>query len=528
MKSVSVVVSLAAFAAILIGAPPGFAQQSSPEARPVTEEVRVNVVNVDVFVTGRHDTPVLDLRPDEFELREDGRVVALTNFLGPAAAPAASVAGPGAPAGSGAAPLSEEEPQHTFVVLVDRLNLSVLTRHLVLARLEGFVAERMRRGDRVLVLGFDRSLRHETPLTDDAVLVASALRKVQREVGEDEISRGRRDHLAADSGGPGPGGRPFGRSPGTPTGADPAMAPEERDYLERSLRVALGRVFDSLSGMPGRKTLLYVGEGLPDVGASSWLRGELREIEAVRTRADTRDLTRRANAGLVTVFAINVGGATGLQNYSLEMLTGGTGGQRLFNPDMLERMEARLETAYSLGYAPAHFGDGAYHRLSVRVHRAGVRARCREGYLDKTVEQRQADRTTAALLSGGNANPLRARVGLGVAVPQGEAAAMVPLTVRIPATSLVLLPRGAGYEGAVSLTIVVAGSDGTPSYAHREVFPVRVPAGDVAGFLEQDTSFTFSLLVRPGDTSLSITARDEIAQTESVVVTKFVASPGKA
>src|SRR4030042_4486961 len=150
-------------------------------------------------------------------------------------------------------------------------------------------------------------------------------------------------------------------------------------------------------------------------------------------------------------------------------------------------MAAELDTYYSLGYSPDHFGDGKYHRLSIKVRRAGVSVRCREGYLDKTTEQRQADRTPAALLAGGNANPLGARVELGTPQRQGRKKMAVPLTVAIPAADLVLLEAGEFHEGKVSITIAVSQHDGRTSDGHRGTFPIKVPSRLVDGFLKQDT-----------------------------------------
>ena len=58
-----------------------------------------------------------------------------------------------------------------------------------------------------------------------------------------------------------------------------------------------------------------------------------------------------------------------------------TGGQAILGTNAvlpaLDRVAEDLSTYYSLGYQPAHNGDGRYHKLVVKVLRKGVRVRNR-------------------------------------------------------------------------------------------------------------------------------------------------------
>jgi VWFA-related protein len=536
----------------LLAALPVFGKQPAAPPRQVTEAVQVHVVNVEVFVTRADGQPVFDLKPDEFELREDGVVVPLTNFLGPtqplvAKAPQAR---PGGSATAEIAPPSEEEQQRTLVVFVDDLNLTVSARKPVLDRLGQFLTERLQEGYRVILFSFSRSLRRLTPLTRDSSQITAALGVLKRTAFEGMMLQAQRDSILRDM------GRPVAQESGEIGDAareaildSTRSGASETTVLERSLLEALTTLVDSLSGVPGRKVVLFVSQGIPtnpnadlfvEFGARfAGGQGQSLLSPENRLRHPVQVVALHANASRITFYTINAGSEEGFgisaqvqapnastlgtndvinRDESLSELTTGTGGRKLFNADALEGMAAELDTYYSLGYSPDHFGDGRYHRLSVKVKRAGVSVRCREGYLDKTPEQRQADRTTAALLAGGNANPLGARVELGTPQRQGRKKITVPLTVTIPAAVLVLLEAGEFHEGKVSITIAVAKHDGRTSDVHRETFPIKVPSRLVAGFLGQETSFDFTVLVETGDTSVSVTARDDVAQVESVVV----------
>jgi VWFA-related protein len=543
----SLAISMAVFAPLA-----GFAQQPAPAPAPVTEAVQVHVVNVDVVATGKDGKPVLDLNPDEFELYEDGHLVGLTNFLAPEKAPQ-SGAVTEASSPPQIAPISEEAQQRTLIVFVDDLNLTRLTRTLVLERLGRFMDEQLSNGYREVLLAFDMSLRHLTPITSDGSAVASGVKSLRKRVNEGQMIRIQRDRLLADlGGGAAVGGGRMQDVARQGLVDDSAMFQLEQYNLERRLLDSLLEVVDSFSGMPGRKALLFVSEGIPQEPAGAlFAEAGARFGGGVAppsdgTAQDIRTLcekvARRANAGRITFYTVSVpppGGPVSAENrgmslvnvqaldsfdreQSLTEFTAATGGQKLFNADMLARMSSDLEASYSLGYSPSHFGDGKYHALSVKVTRTGVSVRCREGYLDKTAVQRQADRTMAALLAGGNANPLDARLELGTAKAQGRKKLSVPLTVTIPAANLTLLPAGGLEEGKVTITIAVAKFNGRPSEVHRQSFPIKVPAAALAGFLKQNTTFEFSLLVQPGDSKVSVTARDEAAQVDSVVVADLV------
>ena len=541
---------------VLAGAP----QQDNPARKPVIEAVRVNVVNVEVSVTGGDGRPVYDMRPEEFELREDGTVVALTNFLAPTPPAAALLAPrPGAPSPVAAAPAQSEERGRTLVVFVDDLDLIPRTRKPVLDRLRRFLAERTAEGYRVVILSFNRTLQQHTPLTSEPKLLTAALDKLEHAAFEGLMVKAKRETLLRDM------GRPIAREGGEMGDANRQMLAtqagffaEEQALLTRRLLDSLTKIVDSLAGVPGRKAVLFVSDGISlapgaDVQGEAASLGQGGQADDNMTtsawlRRRLQTIVERANASRITFYTINGGSSSGrdasaeIQNYtntdvdgadffsrdpSLSELTVGTGGLKLPNPDALPAMVADLEALYSLGYSPSHFGDGRYHRLDLRVNRAGVTLRYREGYLDKTPQERQADVTTAALFAGGNSNPLEARVQFGAPEKHGHGKVRVPLTVFLPARDLVLLENGEMREGQVSFTIAAAKAGGRRSEVARQTFPIRVPAQAAAAILGHDVSFEFSLLLEPGDATISVMARDDTSHVESVVVANVSATPAK-
>src|SRR5947209_14433477 len=139
----------------------------SPES--FFESIDINVVNVEVYVTDKHGRPVPGLTRSDFELREDGKPVELTNFYagetpgGPgtaAAPPAAAPAGPAAAAPAaeappGVAPGVPDEQRLNLAVFVDNLNLTPGARNRVLGSLKRFFGSRLSPHDRVVLASYD-------------------------------------------------------------------------------------------------------------------------------------------------------------------------------------------------------------------------------------------------------------------------------------------------------------------------------------------------------------------------------------
>jgi len=93
----------AAFAIAFLLCATSVAAQPAPETFGETIDVRV--VNVDVWVTDRDGNPVTGLTADDFEVREDGRPVELSNFFDspPSPTPTASPSTASPPPGRGSA-----------------------------------------------------------------------------------------------------------------------------------------------------------------------------------------------------------------------------------------------------------------------------------------------------------------------------------------------------------------------------------------------------------------------------------------
>src|SRR5947209_4691903 len=124
---------------------PSQKREGAPQKDDVVR-ITSNLVQVDAVVTDKKGQPVTDLRPEEFEIYEDGRPQKITNFsfvsvadgAQPASTPAteSAAAHTHARAGEAVAPvppvrLRPEEVRRTFALVVDDLGLSFESMHFV-------------------------------------------------------------------------------------------------------------------------------------------------------------------------------------------------------------------------------------------------------------------------------------------------------------------------------------------------------------------------------------------------------------
>lgn len=302
-----------------------------PRQQPATSDrIDVVLVEVDVLVNDRKGRPILDLQRDDFELRVDGAPVDVTNFAAPRrdersasvpgpetsriVSPDASRAGDGR-SQTGAAATGVFPP---IVVLVDEGRLRASARQRSLRQLREW-AGRADGSRRWMLVRLDTQVRPGTGFKANWLSneqMAEAVEALGRELGAGEVGRSlERENLIE-------------RVEERGLCSDQALALVESYHSvivgeTASAMLAIADLASTLGTLPGRKLLVYLGEGLPLRPADDFFQVMAQECPSRRplaTQAASSGLDRQmaalssvANANRVTIHMLE---ATGLRTLS--------------------------------------------------------------------------------------------------------------------------------------------------------------------------------------------------------------------
>lgn len=566
----------------LLLASPGLAQEETstpPSDEAFFERVAVNIVNVEVYVTDEEGNPVTDLTADDFEIYEDKRAVELVNFYRVtngaaqvAAAPAPKEETAGSATGDPEVVEAEtvemlaveqqvpESQRLHLIVYVDNFNIHPLNRNRVFSRLRSFLHDNVEKGDEVMLASYDRSLHIRQPFTGDAARVNQELYELEKTTGyaverEAERSEAVREIYESQ----------------TLNGAL-RHASEFSNNAHFELRESLEgltEMVDSLAGLPGRKMLLHVSDGLPMVPGQSLYQAvqqkfaDLSAMGEAITRDESRNFMRlisRANSNRISFYTIDAGGLRTTSGFGAEnraantshvissavnsvhtknmrdtllLMANRTGGQAVYNTNDvsagLERFARDFDNYYSLGYRASSETLGRYHKIEVRLKekRKGWRLRHREGYRDKSPDAKISDAMASHLVHGFESNPLGISVEIGQQIPDEDGMVAVAIRVRIPLAKVVLLPRPGRHEGRLSVYFTVADEKGRKAPRQELPLELRIPDESLEMALADDVTRIINATMRPGDHRLVIAVRDEISEERSVIGKYFTVAKGR-
>lgn len=518
------------------------------------ETVDVSVVNVDVYVTDKKGNRIQGLERDDFELLVDKKAVGITNFYvvedGQVQGPQAAVPtiDPGEPGSDRSQPPETPEDQRLhMIVYVDNFNLHPFTRNRALANVRAFLRSRLQPGDRVMLMSYDRSLKIRHPFTSDPELIASALFELEEVTGHAvHFDSERRDIM----------NEIYEAEQYYQVRGRASQYAESRHSDMRFTLDALNEMVESLAGLPGRKAVLYVSDGLslrPGEDVFHAMNDQFQGESGLLLESTRYDLTRnfqrltgRANANRVTFYALE---AAGLRTYSymdasnssinggskidqvfftnlqssLRFMAAETGGFAMVNTNdftkMLGRMGDDFGTYYSLGFSPSSGEAGRYHNIEVRLKNKGkgYKIRHREGFRDKPVATRMTDGTLAALHYGYERNTMGVELEFGETEPREDGHYLVALKVKIPLGSLSYFPQPEMQRGKVKLFVGAMDSEGGVAPIQEVPVPIDIPQDQFADAKQKFYHYEMKLLMRPGRQVVAVGIRDEIGATSGFV-----------
>jgi VWFA-related protein len=537
----------------------------SPQAagQKPTFPAEAEIVTVDVVVTDRGGAPVLDLRPEEFTVREDGVEQAVTAFE---AVHRPAPAGP-TPGGPAAAPVPEprsvsnqvpaaKQGSH-FVVVFDELHMTPAEAQRGRRAVRELIASAVTDNDRVTLVGTAEGTRWTARLPEGREELGQALDRLQGRIVNVTVRDRMTDYEAmridqdrdpivtdivmrrfletkeiyqdtASPGNPVDQGREVEGWRAQVQAAAVHTWARARARNEQTLGV-VRRSLESLALARGRKSLVLISGGFvndPRLAVTRQAVTEARRANAAVYFLDARGLVAGtadldAETPVRTMFQDLDAHRTETRERSegSEGLAADTGGFSLEDrndlADGLARIARESRSYYLLGYAPpGKRADGRFRAIEVVVRRPGTVARARRGYYapggkDATASPETADAAMQRALDTPfdlADVPLRA-----IADVLGEAApgqATVRVTAEADIRGFAFTERGGVARDTLELLLLVARRDTGEFTRFDQQFDMKLGAETRERYARTWFPITRELPLAAGSYQARIVVRD--------------------
>ncbi len=453
-------------------------------AQQLAETIEVRVTNVDVVVTDKAGHPIHGLTRDDFELSENGKLQPITNFYEIRAEAPADV-GPtlSRPTGESAPRepvVPAEMRQRSIIVFIDNSSIEPVRRNQAIDAIDRALDTLLRPGDDAMLVAWNRHSEVLQQFTSDRSALKRALGDSRKRLASAGTLGAQKNQVIS-----------YAQSALTTArmmrGGSIARAYEDsasaaRSYAEwvrdteRVLLQSVGQTISMLSGIEGKKVLVFVGGELEEhpgldvfqtidsmymgAGIRNMMPAVLRESDRNMTD-DLSKLARNANANGVTMYMIDVldrskNASNDMPDQeadflseansllSMGMLASNTGGTVLSGTRnisvALDNIARDLGSYYSLGYKPPASG-GVDRRISVKVKRPGAVVRMRHSYALKTADEQIEDRVIANAFHSSLKSEFPVTIATAPAEPFQKGLFKVKVTLTFPST-LTYLPDG--------------------------------------------------------------------------------------
>jgi VWFA-related protein len=421
----------------------GFGAQDARPGEHPRFRIGVDAVRIDAVVTDRQGRIVDDLTADDFEIFQNGKrqTVTFAQLVRVAAGPAtteraSAAAGPvaGARLPAPAPGPTRENIQRTLAVVIDDLGLSVESLLTVKRALHTFVDRDLLSTDLVGILRTGGSAGALQPFTTDRRLLHATI---------DALRWNGRSRSGVEPFEAVEAWTMFDDRHGLGDINDFKKVTAIRSSMSASGTLgALNLAIQGARDLPGRKTVLFVSEGISLLDEEGLIdtrvRTALDRVTDQATRAgvviyslDARGLQtgglqasdnlKRPATGQTMDQTVR-GEAAGRVSFNqrtqdtLVYLAEQTGGFAVVNTNSLDgglgRISADIRDYYVIGYVPdkaTFVGEGrkpARHKISVKVRRPGLRVRTRKEFIGVSdVDRRPAPTTPAQELIRGAISP---------------------------------------------------------------------------------------------------------------------------
>lgn len=532
---------------LILLSPLSLLSQASPEFGEVVE---VHLIPLQVLVRDAKGKPVFGLTKDDFIVYEDNKEQVITHFAEirqriPQQVFSSVKEKPAEEAPS--KPATLEDIQERYFFYIDNLNIHPLQRNRVLNDLITFVRERIKPGIKGMVISFSRSLKIETPLTDDVEQLIQAIEAQKEHTGEglQRISS-RQDVLERVK-----EAKLFSQKIGLVRGYAATIYNEMVFTLQ-----ALQDMLLALKGLKGRKVLLYVSSGLPETPGYElfyYLAGEYPQdnpfiyMDQYNLNSKYKALINLANSASVNLCMMDVSGLRALSgegiaetryggtelDYTVEshnltdplkLLAEETGGVAIVNTNDFkggfQKIADVVDNYYFIGYQRSQAFEDRYHQIQVKLRdkKKHYVLSYKKGYLEKSLRTSVADRIIANLIFPEETNPLGLTISFQQPRLKEEGVYILPMILELPYNKLTLLKRGDRFTGKIRIGFVAKDARGDRSEVAWKEHAFNIPEDIYEHIKDGSFKYQVELLIRGGGHRVSVGVVDELSTLQSYQV----------
>lgn len=537
-----------------------YAQTPTPTPTVVEEDADVvkistALIQVDVTVTDKDGKAVTDLKPEDFEIYENGEKQEITNFsfVGASAPAAQKPSEPKAVDKTAAIippiRLRPEQVRRTIALVVDDLGLSFESVYQVRRALRKFVDQQMQPNDLVAIIRTGGGAGALQQFTSDRRQLYAAIEAVKW----NSSGRGGISAFAPLEATP----LEQRRAAGDQSVSDADLAEEQNqirgntEFREDVFSVgtlgAINFIVKGMSDLPGRKSIMLFSDGFGICSAEN-------PDRCARIVDSVRQLTDLSNRAAVSIYSFDARGllTTGvtaadsltdisqdrIQNVNstrsneifakqdgLAYLAKETGGRTFFNSnDINKGLDKALEdqrSYYLIGYQPDTDTFDAktrrFNKLQIKVKRKDASVRYRSGFFGVTDEQiikKPANRTPAqqiytALTSPFAVNDIALRLNT-LFENNKQQGSLVRSLLHINVKDLKFTDEADGSKKVVFDVLAVSfGDNGAPIDQTGKTYTMRVKPEGYEELLRDGLVYYFTFPVKkPGAYQYRVAVRD--------------------
>jgi VWFA-related protein len=539
---------LSTLAAVFCAAAPavpvlGQAQNPKPVFRSNTQ-----LVSVDVIVRDNSGAIVRGLKPEDFEVTEDGKVMEIRSFsfeeikskpeaietaellggakdklaadTGKAATPAPTTAVAAAAPVEKPKPMTSEElaGRRLIVLLFDIASMQPEDVQRAVDSATAFVDKNMTPADMVAVATISSNLDVLNDFTSDRTIVSGALAKLGYKEGT-ATPPPTADTVATDEA----------------QNADDTSSQDttDMDTFNNDVRLrALKVLADTLAPIEQKKAILYFSAGMQRSGEDNQV--ELRAATNAAVRAhvniypvDTRglqavvpggDATRQSGRGTQLFSGANVQSQftqLAASQSTLGTLASDTGGRAFLDSNdfapAFERVQRDMSAYYLIGYATTNLAkDGRFRTIKVRVKKQSLKIEARNGYYaDRDfVHTARTDRATQLqdqLFSAIPATDLPVLVTSGY-YRMATDRYFVPISVAVPGSAIPVPAEKDKDKMELDVLGFVRDEQGRPVGRLQQT--ITLPPGSTGTVASKQVLYTTAVDLPPGKFDVKVVVRE--------------------